>query len=338
MSSVPISKDLTIPQFIASAFVVGLRQTLSPGVAGLAVASMLNISGYLSSLLNAAANVETDAVHAERCIEYAEMLPQEAPEFVPEDEGVNLPWPQSGRVSFRGVSARYRDELPLSIKKVTLTIPSATKVAIVGRTGSGKSSLTLTLFRLLEPAEGKIEIDGVDISTLGLVKLRKAIGVIPQENRGFQGTIRSNLDPFGEHDDTELWQVLEAAQLRDFVSNLEGGLDSPVSIGGSNLSSGQLQQLGLARALLRRTPIVVLDEATSSLDLETDSIVQQTIRKHFAHATVITIAHRISTILDSDMIVVMEAGRIAEVGKPGELLEKDGSLFAALVQEADVSR
>jgi ABC-type multidrug transport system fused ATPase/permease subunit len=169
---------------------------------------------------------------------------------------------------------------------------------------------------------------------LGLSKLRKAIGIIPQENQGFQGTIRSNLNPFAEHEDKELWQALEDAQLKDFVSGLEEGLDAPVSIGGSNLSAGQLQQLGLARALLQRTPIVVLDEATSSLDLETDSIVQRTIRKSFANATVITIAHRISTILDSDMVVVMDAGTVAEVGPPSDLLNSEGGLFATLVREA----
>lgn len=316
---------------------MGLRHTLSPGIAGLAVSSILTISGYLTNFINVAVRVETAAVHAERCIEYAESLPQEAPATLPKDEALGSSWPSNGRISFRGVSARYRAELPLTIKQVSLEIPSATKVAIVGRTGSGKSSLTLTLFRLMELAEGTIEIDGVDISTLGLTKLRKAIGIIPQENQGFQGTIRSNLNPFGDHDDKAIWQVLEAAQLKNFISSLEGGLDAPVSIGGSNLSSGQLQQLGLARALLEKTPIVVLDEATSSLDLETDSIVQQSIRKYFAHATVITIAHRITTILDSDLVVVMEAGKVAEIGKPSELMLKERGHFVDLVREAGLS-
>jgi ATP-binding cassette, subfamily C (CFTR/MRP), member 1 len=308
-----------------------LRTRISPAIAGLAISNTLSLAQYLNTLLERAADAETTAVHVERCIEFAEDIPGE--DFASSQDQDNQ-WPQSGAIRFINASARYRPELPLTLSDITLDIQPGSKVAIVGRTGSGKSSLTLTLFRLLELESGRIEIDGTNIRTIALERLRQSISIIPQENQALSGTIRSNLSPFGGHTDDELWGSLEGAGLKATITSLEGKLDAEVAIGGSNFSAGQLQQLGLARALLSQNRIVVLDEATSSLDLETDTVIQRTIRNNFAHATVITIAHRLRTIMDCELVVVMRDGKVAETGPPGELLSKHDSMFFALAREA----
>merc|ERR1711973_728879 len=209
-------------------------------------------------------------------------------------------------------------------------------VGIVGRTGAGKSSLTLGLFRIIEAAGGKIVIDGIDISDLALHALRSRITIIPQDPVLFSGSLRMNLDPFNSYSDEEVWNALEHAHLKTFAKSLPALLDHEVSEGGENLSIGQRQLVCLARALLRKTKVLVLDEATAAVDLETDDLVQDTIRKEFADCTVLTIAHRLNTIMDSDRALVLDAGRVKEFDSPAGLLADKHSIFYGMAKNAGI--
>ena len=235
---------------------------------------------------------------------------------------------------------RYRPEFELCIKEVSFKIGGGERVGVCGRTGAGKSSLTLALFRILEAAGGRILVDGLDISTIGLHDLRQVVSIIPQDPQLFEGTLRSNMDPTNTASDADIWQALGQAYLKDHVMNNMGGtLDTEVTEGGQNLSSGQRQLVCFARALLRKTKILVLDEATSSIDLETDEAVQTILRgADFKGVTTITIAHRINTILDSDRVLVMSEGKVAEYDTPQKLLDDESSVFYSLVQEAGLGK
>lgn len=223
---------------------------------------------------------------------------------------------------------RYRADLDLVLKDICLKIDGGQRVGVCGRTGAGKSSLTLAVFRILEASAGKISIDGIDISTIGLHDLRSIVSIIPQDPQLFEGTIRSNIDPTNAASDAEIWQALTQSYLKDHImSNMGGSLDAEVSEGGSNLSAGQRQLVCFARALLRKTKILVLDEATSSIDLETDEAVQQILRgPDFKGVTTLTIAHRINTIMDSDRVLVMSDGKVSEFDTPEKLLGDTVSL------------
>merc|ERR1712150_49557 len=210
-------------------------------------------------------------------------------------------------------------------------------IGIVGRTGAGKSSLTVALFRLVEPAQGSIKIDGLDITSMGLHELRTKLTIIPQDPVLFSGTLRINLDPFGFHTDDEIWKVLDLAHLRDYAKTLEKGLQHEVAEGGENLSVGQRQLVCLARALLRKTKILILDEATAAVDLETDDLIQATIRKEFMDCTVLTIAHRLNTIMDYDRIMVLDKGEKAEMDTPNKLLEDKNSIFHSMAKDANLA-
>jgi ATP-binding cassette, subfamily C (CFTR/MRP), member 1 len=215
------------------------------------------------------------------------------------------------------------------IKGISLTIEAREKIGIVGRTGAGKSSLMLALFRLVEPAGGQIIIDGIDIATIGLEDLRRNISIIPQDPTLFTGTFRSNLDPFNNSDDNAIMKVLEAVHLRELIQQ-NGGIDGKITEGGANISVGQRQLMCLARALLRRSRIIVMDEATASVDFETDRFIQETIRREFADCTVLIIAHRINTIEYCDRVLVLDQGEVAEFDDPAILKQQD-SIFASMV-------
>uniref|UniRef100_A0A7M4F5B4 Multidrug resistance-associated protein 1-like n=1 Tax=Crocodylus porosus TaxID=8502 RepID=A0A7M4F5B4_CROPO len=245
-------------------------------------------------------------------------------------------WPSKGIIEFINYQARYRTDLGLALQDISFQTRSQEKVGIVGRTGAGKSTLTNCLFRILERAGGKIIIDGIDISTIGLHDLRSNLNIIPQDPVLFSGTLQSNLDPLGKHSDLELWEALELCDLKNFVQSLPKKLLHEVSEGGANLSVGQRQLVCLARALLRRTKILVLDEATASVDLETDHLVQSTIRKEFDNCTVLTIAHRLHTIVDSERVLVLDSGRIVEFDTPHNLLHQKGA-FSEMVTEAGIT-
>ena len=211
---------------------------------------------------------------------------------------------------------------------------SGEKVGIVGRTGAGKSSLVLALFRIIEPADGCIKIDEHNIYHMGLQPLRSKLTIIPQDPVLFSGTLRFNLDPFNQHSDKDVWMALKLSHLDSFVSTLPQGLHYAIAEGGSNLSVGQKQLVCLARALLRKTKILIMDEATAAVDLETDDLIQNTIRSEFTDCTVLTIAHRLNTIMDNNRVMVMDKGKIVEFDAPAKLLEHEETIFYGMAKEA----
>jgi len=318
--------------FGVALFTVFTRGTLDPGVIGLSLSYALNVSGYLQILTRNFSDIETNFVSAERIQEY-QSVKQEAPYELPENNPPES-WPENGVVKFDNYQTRYREGLDLVLKGVNVNIRSGEKVGIVGRTGAGKSSLTLALFRIIEAAGGSIIIDDMNIGHLGLGKLREGLTIIPQDPVLFSGTLRMNLDPLKKYSDSAIWKALKYAHLDSFVSNLTEGLDYHVLEGGENLSLGQRQLICLARALLRKTKILILDEATAAVDLETDDIVQKTIREAFVDCTVITIAHRLNTVMDSSRIMVMDSGVVAEFDSPKNLLADKLSVFHGMAKDA----
>ncbi|KAI1280801.1 Multidrug resistance-associated protein 1 [Halotydeus destructor] len=318
----------------AALFAVFSRGVIDAGVAGLSVTYALNVTQYLNWAVRMTSEMETNIVSVERILEYS-ANPTEA-EFIVDENRPKENWPDRGVVQFEDYGSRYRPGLDLVIKNITTVVHSEEKIGIVGRTGAGKSTITLALFRLIEPAEGKIVIDGVDVSKIGLHDLRSKITIIPQDPVLFSGTLRSNLDPFNLKSDEQLWKSLEHAHLKHFVKGLEHGLAHKVAEGGENLSVGQRQLICLARALLRKTKILVLDEATAAVDLETDSLIQSTIRKEFSDCTIFTIAHRLNTILDSTRVMVLDKGEIVEFDNPQVLLQNPASVFYSLAKDAGI--
>uniref|UniRef100_A0A674EC47 ABC-type glutathione-S-conjugate transporter n=1 Tax=Salmo trutta TaxID=8032 RepID=A0A674EC47_SALTR len=301
------------------------KDTLSPGIVGLAVSHSLQVTGILSWIVRSWTDVENNIVSVERVKEYADT----AKEAVWTVEGSSLPlaWPQTGTIEFQDYGLQYRKGLDWALKGITLKIQEREKVGIVGRTGAGKSSLALGIFRILEAAKGEIYIDGVNIAEIGLHDLRSRITIIPQDPVLFSGSLRMNLDPFDTYTDEEIWSSLELAHLKNFVSNLPDKLNYECSEGGENLSLGQRQLVCLARALLRKTKILVLDEATAAVDLETDTLIQSTIRQQFEDCTVLTIAHRLNTIMDYTRVIVMDKGHISEMDSPTNLISNRGQFY-----------
>ncbi|KAF9207493.1 hypothetical protein BGZ49_000308 [Haplosporangium sp. Z 27] len=349
----------------AALFAVLSRKSLNAGNVGLALSYALSVTQDITWLVRSYCDLQNQLVAVERVDEYANKNPE-----APDETDVKLPenWPQAGHVEFKNYSARYREGLDLVIKDISFTVQPAEKIGICGRTGAGKSSLTLALFRIIEAANshwakasdngadketdlskedirdlekidveedgGSIWIDGVDISTVGLNYLRQHLAIIPQEPTLFVGTLRENLDPFGELQDADLWEALERAHLKEHVSSLAGGLSFKVTQNGDNFSVGQRSLICLARALLRKTKILILDEATAAVDVQTDELIQKTIREEFKDRTILTIAHRIKTIMDSDKILVLDKGRVEEFESPQILLQRPESLFFKLAQQA----
>ncbi|XP_031432945.1 multidrug resistance-associated protein 1-like [Clupea harengus] len=301
------------------------RATLSPGTVGLAVSHSLQVTGILSWIVRSWTDVENNIVSVERVKEYAE-TPKEAPWEV-ESSSVPADWPRTGTIEFREYGLQYRKGLDWALKEITLLIKEREKVGIVGRTGAGKSSLTQGIFRILEAAKGEIYIDGINIAEIGLHQLRSRITIIPQDPVLFSGTLRMNLDPLDGYSDEEVWRSLELAHLKNFVSGLPDKLQHECSEGGENLSLGQRQLVCLARALLRKTKILVLDEATAAVDMETDNLIQSTIRTQFEDCTVLTIAHRLNTIMDYTRIIVMERGTVVEMDSPSNLISQRGQFY-----------
>jgi len=296
------------------------------GLAGLAISFAMNITQSINWSVRMASDLESQMVSVERIKTYSG-IEQEAPHKLPGDPGGG--WPHSGGIRFENVCMRYRTGLPLVLKGLTLSINAGEKIGIVGRTGAGKSSLVTAILRLVEIDSGAVYIDGIDVSKVGLNTLRSKVAVIPQDPVLFSGTIRSNIDPFKQYADNQVWDVLNRCCLRDVFSTLEDKIEES----GGNLSVGQRQLVCISRALLSRCCIIIMDEATASVDVETDAIIQRAIRSDFDHATVLTIAHRLNTIMDSDKVLVMDDGVVGEYDTPTELLQKQGGLFAGLVND-----
>ncbi|NWW63280.1 MRP7 protein, partial [Ifrita kowaldi] len=303
------------------------KQLGNPGLVGLALSYALSVTNLLSGLISSFTHTEIMMVSVERTEEYTTDIPME-----PQDKlvQVSADWPSQGLVEFQQVVLAYRAGLPNALDGVSFTVFPGEKLGIVGRTGSGKSTLFLALFRMVELKSGRILLDGVDSQLVGLEELRSRLAIIPQDPFLFSGSIRENLDPQGKQTDAELREVLEQCHLWDAVTQM-GGLDSELGERGKNLSVGQRQLVCLARALLTQAKVLCIDEATASVDQKTDQLLQQTIRQRFADKTVLTIAHRLNTILDSDRVLVMQAGRVAELDSPAHLSQKDGSLFQHLL-------
>ncbi|CAL1193871.1 unnamed protein product [Candida parapsilosis] len=341
---------------------------LTAGLVGLSVSYALQITQSLNWIVRMTVEVETNIVAVERCLEYSR-LKSEAPEIISEHRPPQA-WPQDGEIKFEHYSTKYRPELDLVLKDINIDIKPREKIGIVGRTGAGKSSITLALFRIIEAFEGDINIDGIKTDTIGLYDLRHKLSIIPQDSQVFEGTIRSNLDPNDEYSDDQIWKALELSHLKDHVEKMyaerdveesnddsngstssqqqprdvvheaekdrvETPLDVKITEVGTNLSIGQRQLMCLGRVLLKLnySNILVLDEATAAVDVETDQILQQTIRTEFKDKTIITIAHRLNTILDSDRILVLEKGQVAEFDTPQELLKRKDSLFYSLCKQ-----
>uniref|UniRef100_A0A8C0SL69 Multidrug resistance-associated protein 4 n=1 Tax=Canis lupus familiaris TaxID=9615 RepID=A0A8C0SL69_CANLF len=306
-----------------------LHSAVDAGQVGLALSYALTLMGMFQWSVRQSAEVENMMISVERVMEYTD-LEKEAPwEYQKRPPPT---WPQEGTIVFDNVNFTYSLDGPLVLKHLTALIKSREKVGIVGRTGAGKSSLIAALFRLSEP-EGKIWIDRILTTEIGLHDLRKKMSIIPQEPVLFTGTMRKNLDPFNEHTDEELWNALTEVQLKDAVEDLPGKLDTELAESGSNFSVGQRQLVCLARAILRKNRILIIDEATANVDPRTDELIQKKIREKFAHCTVLTIAHRLNTIIDSDKIMVLDSGRLKEYDEPYVLLQNEESLFYKMVQQ-----
>lgn len=367
---------------LASVFTLATKHPLGTGIVGLLVTYSLQVMDTLNWLVRMSVEVETNAVAVERIFEYCD-LSSEKP-YIIEDNRPPVQWPTKGAIKFDNYTTRYRPEADPVLHSVSFEVKPREKIGIVGRTGAGKSTLTLALFRIIEASEGAIFIDDVDCSKIGLYDLRSKLNIIPQDSQAFEGTVRQNLDPFDNHKDEELWKALEMAHLKEHVLSMkdekkkkkkskdshgnqeageteaeddgdeegeneedgsednaeevsEGpgsgkGLYAKVNEGGSNLSAGQKQLLCLARALLNPSKILLLDEATAAVDVKTDKIVQETIRSEFNDRTILTIAHRIDTILDNDKILVLDKGQVKEFDSPDNLLADKNSLFYGLCE------
>ncbi|KAG7884553.1 hypothetical protein KL938_001680 [Ogataea parapolymorpha] len=316
---------------------------LSAGLVGLVMSYALRVTSSLNFIVKRSVEIESDIVCCERVFEYCKLEPEEKlknPASPPPN------WPSKGTIEYKNYSTRYRDNLDPVLKNINLSIRAGEKIGIVGRTGSGKSSLMLSLFRIIEPIEGHIEVDGVNTSTLSLHDVRSNLAIIPQDAQCINGTVRYNLDPLAQYADAQLWRCLELAGLSDHVTKMareqqvESGLDCMLSESGMNLSVGQRQLMCLARVLLRsqesrhesmsRAKILVLDEATSSVDAQTDKIIQETIRSEFKKLTILTIAHRLDSVMDNDRVLVLDNGEVQEFDNPQKLLEKPDSYFYRL--------
>ncbi|KAF5283719.1 hypothetical protein FQR65_LT13754 [Abscondita terminalis] len=300
------------------------------GNVGLIITQCISITGIFQWGIRQLAETENQMTAVERILEYNQI--EHEPPFEIPSNTPKKSWPEYGEIQFNSLSLQYFVEEPPVLKNLNFTIKSTEKVGIVGRTGAGKSSLIAALFRLTDTT-GSIVIDKIDIKTIGLQDLRSKISIIPQEPVLFSGSMRKNLDPFVEYTDEIIWKALEEVELKDTISNLISGLDSEISEGGSNLSVGQRQLVCLARAMLRKNKILILDEATANVDNITDRLIQQTIRKKFLDCTVLTIAHRLDTVMDLDRVLVINAGEVAEFDHPHLLLQNKRGILYGMVHQ-----
>ncbi|XP_053212744.1 ATP-binding cassette sub-family C member 4-like [Panonychus citri] len=314
--------------------VLSFPERFGGGQVGLIISTMLSVFGALQYGVKTTAELETNMIAVERVLEYGD-LPSEPSWKTNKSNLLPSIWPDVGNIKFDSVYFTYPGSVNPVLKNLTFDIKGGEKIGIVGRTGAGKSSLISVLFRLSE-FQGNVLIDNIDIQQLGLHDLRKKIS-IPQDPLLFTGTIRSNLDPLSEQSDESIWSTLKAVNLSRTIESMPGGLDAIVTQGGSNLSLGQRQLLCLIRALLQRNRIMILDEATANMDHQTDSLIQETIRKEFKDCTVLTVAHRLNTIIDMDKIILLDAGQLIEYGEPYLLLKDENSHFKSLVSKTGPS-
>ncbi|KAI4352917.1 hypothetical protein L6164_007124 [Bauhinia variegata] len=326
---IEILQNLTL--FTAALFFVFLPKGYVPsGFVGLSLSYAFSLTWIQVFLTRCFCSLSNFIISVERIKQFIH-IPEEPPAIV-RDNRPPSSWPSKGRIDLKDLQIRYRPNAPLVLKGITCTFKEGNRVGVVGRTGSGKTTLISALFRLVEPAAGEILIDGLNICSMGLKDLRMKLSIIPQEPTLFRGSIRTNMDPLGLYSDEEIWKALEKCQLKATISSLPHLLDSSVNDEGENWSVGQRQLFCLGRVLLKRNRILVLDEATASIDSATDAIVQRVIRQEFSECTVITVAHRVPTVIDSDMVMVLSDGKLVEYDETSKLMETNSS-FSKLVSE-----
>ncbi|KAL3501061.1 hypothetical protein ACH5RR_035510 [Cinchona calisaya] len=307
------------------------RSAIDPSLAGLAATYALNLNVLQAWVIWNLCNVENKMISVERILQFTN-IPSEAP-LVIDNCTPHCEWPLHGRIEIENLHMQYSPTLPRVLKGITCTFPAGKKIGIVGRTGSGKSTLIQALFRVVEPSDGRILIDGLDICKIGLQDLRSKLSIIPQDPTLFQDTIRCNLDPLQQYSDQDIWEVLHKCHLAEIVKQDQRLLDAPVAEDGENWSVGQRQLVCLARALLQKRRVLVLDEATASVDTLTDNLIQKTIREETSRCTVLTVAHRIPTVIDNDLVLVLGEGTVIEYDAPTQLLDDNSSAFSNLVTE-----
>ncbi|KAJ3019986.1 Multidrug resistance-associated protein 1 [Thoreauomyces humboldtii] len=317
--------------FTALLIVLAVPRTDLPSIAGLALSNALQMLVFVQWTVRMWGEVQSQMSSVGQ-LDYYSHVKSEAPAIIA-DRPVPKLWPDQGDIRFTDVVLRYKEGGVDVLKNINLHIKSTEKIGIVGRTGSGKSTLLTALLRIVEIAQGSIVIDGVDLSTIGLNDLRSNIAIIPQEPVLFVGTIRSNLDPFQKSSDDEIWRALDSVQLGDKIREMPGKLDSEVVENGKNFSLGLRQCVCIARAILSKSKILVLDEATAAIDSRTDAMLQETIKTSFANLTVLTIAHRLNTIIEADRVLVLDAGQVLEFDEPKILLDREGGDFRSLLEQ-----
>uniref|UniRef100_A0A667X8H9 Si:ch211-221f10.2 n=1 Tax=Myripristis murdjan TaxID=586833 RepID=A0A667X8H9_9TELE len=323
--------------------IVFMHKQIPPAYAGLAISyrssqreKSMNYTTSEAGGLHLCGDTKINTRYHHRFL--SQTLESEAPRQSPGVAAPALSWPQQGSITFQDVEMRYRDDLPLVLKKLSFTILPEETVGIVGRTGSGKSSLGVALFRLVELTGGLITIDGINIAHIGLDDLRSKLAIIPQEPVLFIGTIRTNLDPWDQYTDAQIWEALEKTHIKELVSQLPHSLQSEVTENGENFSVGERQLLCVARALLRHSKILLLDEATAAIDSETDRLIQETISDAFSGCTTLIIAHRLNTVMNCDRVMVLDNGQILEFDSPAALLADEHSRFRAMIEASDAKR
>ncbi|XP_077281722.1 sulfonylurea receptor [Temnothorax americanus] len=306
---------------------------VTPKLVGLAINYALLVP-VLNWMMKFSAEVELYMGSVARICAYRNAQPEKL-----DENGLQVAndWPNRGEIIFENVSLRYDADRNPVITDLSLKIPAGQKLGICGRTGSGKSSTVMALFRLIEISQGRILLDGIDIRQVPLRILRSRLSAIPQDAIMFSGTIRENLDPFSEHEDQEIWRALELSQIKDVIASYPEGLNLEVREGGENFSAGQLQLLCMARAILQRSSIVVLDEATSALDIATEKLLLKAAAVAFEDRTVITIAHRAAALLNCDRIIVFDEGKIIEEGSPADLMQRRNGVFSAMIKAVEQS-
>lgn len=317
-----------------SLMAVASRDTISAGMAGLSISYSLQVTRVMNWLVYCLTLVETNVVSIERIAEYTDTESEAA--LINDTHRPPKNWPDEGQIIFSSYSTKHRPNLDTVLKNINVVIEPRSKIGIVGRTGAGKSSLAMALFRLIEPVSGNIEVDGENLTVLGLHDCRSKLTILPQDPVLFSGSLRMNIDPLNQFKDEQIWSAIEHAHLKSFVLSLPSGLEFECGEGGGNISAGQKQLVCLARSLLQKTKILILDEATAAVDLETDDLIQRTIREEFRDCTVLTIAHRINTVLDYDRIIVLDKGCVMEYDTPNHLLKDPNSLFYELARNAGI--
>ncbi|VDM95671.1 unnamed protein product [Thelazia callipaeda] len=325
---------VVIITFVVALFIVFLTGSIAPADAGMALVFAMQMSGIFQFAVRAQAELEAKMTSVERVAYYSDHIESDG-DWDKENDDISLAndWPCEGSIVFKEVKLRYRPDLPLALDEVNFKIQPKEKIGVIGRTGSGKTSLCNVLYRLYPLTWGTVEIDGVNTSHIGLHRLRRAMAVIPQDPSFFSGTIRFNVDPNNDFTDDQIWMALEKTYLKDMVSSLDQKLDHQISESGLNISLGERQLFCMARALLRKTRIVVLDEATGSLDIVTDRRIQKCIHEEFADCTIIMIAHRLENVFGMDKILHMSQGKVLEFDTISNLLSSEDRPFRQLLSE-----